>query len=286
MTKPRPYYSHRILGSRLDLATLSRLVLDVYQDLTRQDYFQEAFGYSCVDEGEVPGTAGADVIRYVARRMRREGLWPIEERCRGYSEHDLFDVIEFLHDHVSKPLDGRFHSYSNCGWHYQEFDRGEGQRRFRDEINALLGDYRTGYELSCEGEILSKAPIGFMPLHEGLDGLQFYPSHVDPRIRAAERKFRRYGASLDDRRDAVRSLADVMERLRPQMKTLLTRKDEADLFEIVNRFGIRHHDLSQKVDYDQEVWLRWMFYHYMATIQAVLWFIRKQEESRRSAIQQ
>jgi len=71
--------------------------------------------------------------------LHKENLWPIGAKCLGYSEDDLFDVIEFLHDHVSRPIDGYFHSYGNCGYHYSSFNKEEGQAELRTRMNRLLG---------------------------------------------------------------------------------------------------------------------------------------------------
>lgn len=39
----------------------------------------------------------------------------------------LFDVIEVMHDLVSKPIEGRLHDINGCGWHYETFNRTDGQ---------------------------------------------------------------------------------------------------------------------------------------------------------------
>lgn len=78
-----------------------------------------------------------------------------------------------------------------------------------------------------------------------------------------------------DRRDAVRDLADVLESLRSEAKTVLTKRDEADLFNLANNFGIRHFNAQQKMEYDQDIWLSWMFYYYLATIHAVTRLIER-----------
>lgn len=88
-------------------------------------------------------------------------------------------------------------------------------------------------------------------------------------------KFRRHKSTLDDRRDALRELADVLEYLRPDIKKVLASKDESDLFNIANNFGIRHHNVDQKVDYDKAIWYSWIFYYYLATIHAALRLIAK-----------
>jgi hypothetical protein len=94
--------------------------------------------------------------------------------------------------------------------------------------------------------------------------------NVQGRIDAAIQKFRRRNGSLDDKRDAVKALADVLEFLREDVKKVITNKDENDLFNIANNFGIRHHNDQQKTDYEKAIWYDWMFYHYLATTQAIL----------------
>jgi len=282
--KKRPYYSIRT-GRRadkhlalVDLPLLRRLVCDVYKIFEAKDYFQEAFGYYCVDEGYVPGNLGWDVEVQVSLSLRKMDLWPIEDRCSEYSEDDLFDVIEFLFDCVSKPIDGYYHSFNNCGWHYSEFDQETGQGEFRAEINELLRDYENGYEISREGEILALAEPGLDHLYQA-DLPDYDPENVEKRVNAAVLKFRRYRSAIEDRRDAIRDLADVLEFLRPKLKQVLTSRDESDLFNIANNFGIRHHREGQKTNYDKSIWYSWMFYYYLATIHASLRLIKKYEHS-------
>jgi hypothetical protein len=58
----------------------------------------------------------------------------------------------------------------------------------------------------------------------------------EARVGAAIQKFRRHRSSIEDRRDAVRDLADVLEFLRPKLKETLLSKDEQDLFNIAKQF--------------------------------------------------
>ena len=268
----RPYYSARSgtnPNTKPDLALLLRLFRAAYQDFERRFYFQEAFGYDCVDSGYAPGTLGSDIEAAMFLALRRDDVWPISARSASYSEEALFDVIEFLHDHVSKPDEGYYHSWNSCGWHYRTFDSEAGRLEFRRRMNELLKDYGDGYELSAAGEVLL---IGEPALESLLKASvqSGDPTNVDARVSAAVLKFRRYKSSADDRRDAVRDLADVLEYLRPRVKEVLSSKDEADIFILANNFGIRHHNAGQKTDYDKHIWLRWAFYYYLATIQAIV----------------
>ena len=99
--------------------------------------------------------------------------------------------------------------------------------------------------------------------------------NVTERVAAAKLKYRR--RSLSERKDAVRDLADVLEYLRPEVKKALKSKDESELFQLANNFGIRHHNKDQKTDYDESIWLSWMFYHYLASIHACLRLVEKRK---------
>lgn len=102
---------------------------------------------------------------------------------------------------------------------------------------------------------------------------------MDNRINKAILAFRRYHVSADEKKDAIKELADVLEFLRPRLGEAITKKDESDLFNIANNFGIRHHNDRQKTDYDKEIWLNWMFYFYIATLHTVLRILKKAEKN-------
>ncbi|MEH1892336.1 MAG: hypothetical protein V7K92_23745 [Nostoc sp.] len=276
----RRYYSTRTGKNpdavRFDLSMLCRLFRDIYLEFRTNDYFQEAFGYECVDQGEVAGKLGNDIEAQFFRILRKLNLWQIQDKCVNYSEDDFFDVIELLYDWISKPIDGFHHTHANCGWHYHTFDKKAGQKEFRDKINDILCDYKDGYELSEKGEILERPEQGLDLLFEA-NLPTCDPENVEKKVEEAILKFRRYRSSLNDRRDAIRDLVDVLEFLRAKIKKVITSNDESDLFNIANNFGIRHHNERQKTDFDQAIWYSWMFYYYLATIHACLRLIEKAE---------
>jgi hypothetical protein len=266
----RRYYSARtgrnVAATQLDLDSLKRLFLSVFGELRRKGYFQEALGLYCVDQVDLmPGRVGKDIGAYFLRQLRRPDLWPINTGIAQYSEDDLFDVIELTHDLISKPVDGTYHSFDDCGWHYSKFESDEGQREYRQELNPLLKDYAPGYELSPGGELVTRGDSDLHALMEQ-ETPELDATNVDGRVNAAVLKFRRRHATTDDKRDAVRDLADVLEYLRPKLSGIILSQDESDLFNIANNFGIRHHNERQRTDYDQDVWLDTLFYHYLNQI--------------------
>ena len=264
------YYSHRT-GTNpnqtgLPLDDIIGLFINVFTQLGEDGYFAEAFGFECTD-GDVPGKI-RNIELAILLAVRKKRLWPIPQYRNQYSEDDFFDLIEFLFQQVSKPIDGTYHNHNGCGMHWQTFNQAEGRSLFREKANEVLANYRNRFELSPLGEILLKPEEGFEPIFEA--DIPSRDANVVGRINSAVLQYRRHGSTIDDRRQAVRDLSDVLEYLRPQVKELLTAADENDLFNIANNFGIRHHNDRQKTGYDTALWLSWMFYLYLATLHVVV----------------
>jgi hypothetical protein len=278
----RAYYSIRTgknpLAGKIDLPTLLSMFSTLFVYFEDEGYFQEALGYHCLDAGFVPGKLGHDIEGVLLLELRKTGLTPIHSKIESYREEDLFDMIEFLYDHCAKPVERQFHSWNECGWHCETFERADGQVEYREKVNKVLRLYDKGYELSTEGEILELADNGLEGLFEAAIPTDD-PTNIEARVAGARTKFRRYKSSLDERRDAIRDLADVLEYLRPRVKKVLTKEDETDLFNLANNFGIRHHNSRQKQQYDRAIWYSWMFYYYLSTIHAVLRLLAKHKAS-------
>lgn len=261
----RKYYSVRKSKNPLTEDVLKMLFRAVFLQLEEKQYFDEAFGFQCVDAGWIPGTVGHQPDLFFLRHLRKSDLWPIKDKLDLYTEDDLFDVIEVLYDLVSEPLDGTHHSWNNCGMHYSTFNQPSGRAKFRTEINEILSEYKDGFELAETGEIVEKADKGVETLLSAK--LPISSGHLmQERLEDAISIFRRRRASLADRHNAVRMLADILEELRPRLKVALAKKDEGDLFNIANNFEIRHRNEKQKNQYDRALWLSWMFYFYVATL--------------------
>jgi hypothetical protein len=272
------YYSERH-GRRpetpkLSLDDLKRAAKVYLLGIQEEGYFQEHLGYSCVEGGFSPGLIGGDPQIEIMLILGKSHLWPIYGTLDDWTEDDFFDMVEFLYAHVSKPTERFYHKWDNCGWHCTAFDAQEGRTEFREKLNRLLRFYDSGFELTKTGEVLAIPPTGLVQL---VEEPIVHPDSVNVagRVNTALHKFRRHRATINDRRDAVRDLADVLEFLRPDLKRVLASQDERDLFAIANSFGIRHHKPDQRTDYDQHVWLDWIFYYYLATIHAAVRLMEK-----------
>ncbi len=279
--KKKEYYSVRTGKNKeeikFDLPMLKRGFLNIYKGFRGRYYFQEAYGYTCTDEGFVTGTIGEDIEIFFLTQLRKPDLWPVETKLEQYDEDALFDVIELLYDLVSKPLEGFEHKWNNCGWHYSTFDKKIGQSEFRSEINLFLNGYLEGYELTQNGEILLTGGPGLRELL--IEEIPTYdPKNVDEKVKYAVQKFRRHRATAEEKREAVRLLAEVLEFLRPEIRKLPLTKDEGDLFNIANNFGIRHHRPGEKTEYDHDVYLEWIFYSYLSTIHLIIRLVQTHQK--------
>jgi hypothetical protein len=267
----RQFYSTRLgrnrnaTGFAFDI--VKRLFLDLYKEMRTDGYFDEYLGWHCVDQGFVEGkirNPGLDILL----KVRTDGLWPIDEKYENYNEDDFFDVVEYLYTCVSEPVTGTYHNFSDCGMHWETFDQAKGQEVYVRRMNEVIGLYCEPFEISDSGEVLRAAEEGFQPLFEATAPTT--DRNIQPKIASAVARYRRHGSSIDERRVAVRELADILEYIRPKLKAAIDKKDEDDLFNIANNFGIRHYNAKQKTGYDAALWLSWMFYFYLATIHLAL----------------
>lgn len=266
----KKYYAERV-GEKVepyDFDTLKTVFLLKFEELERGLFFQEATGYRCVDLGVIPGTWGDNPASFFFMSLRFRNLWPIRQNIANYDEVKLFSVIEFLFDYVSEPQHTWNHTWMNCGWHSSTYDKAKGKMKYKDELNRILKEYKSGYELSDAGEVLQISPSGLETIIAEIPKTSD-PKNIDDRVHSAITKYKRYSATIDDKKDAVRTLADVLEFLRKE-GIRLPGKDDDVLFQIINCFDIRHHNREQQGDYDKEVWYDWMFYTFLSSINVLL----------------
>jgi hypothetical protein len=217
-----------------------------------------------VDGNGDSDTTMSDVLRRWVGKPQLADL-PVDQ----WSEDDLCDYVEVMHDIAARPTRGWFHSYGGCGWHPSDYDRASGQALYRWRINQVLDASTLGLRLAAEGEDIGRV-VRVLP--SGLDELVAELADVDvtgdPTVPHAITLFRHHGATREDRRAAVRALADVLEAHRPLLKEELLSKDEGALFQIANQFGIRHRNANQQTDYPDE-YLDWLFHWYLATVDLI-----------------
>lgn len=266
------YYAARTgaVTNSISLDLLKRSFRVVYSRFETDNYFYEALGHKCVDGAngyqfrDIPGAWDDDVETFIFMKTKQTDTWPLKDKLVTFDEAKLFSILEFLYDYVSKPIKGERHMWENCGMHYYEFDKDAAKNEYRTEINKLLRDYGSGYELSEGGYIRQLPKSGMERLLDASSYVSKDPNNLDDRINATIRKYTRHGATMEDKKGALQELGGVLEFLRETIK--LHSKDDDALFTILNKFDIRHHNQSQMKEYAKDVWYDYFFYTFLASV--------------------
>lgn len=279
------YYSTRNDKNPLTIHILLEQFFEIYKIFVEIGFFQETFGYHCEDfeciESFGKYKSPQQIYTNFLLQLNKKRIYPIEHYYEGYSEDDLFDVIEYLYNNISLPVNPKYHFFftsktiiSGRGPHYivDSYDKEKGQVRWRSAMNRILEIYKRGYFLTEEGYIEQVPPKGLEPLLEE-PLIEYDPKNVNNRVDAAIEKFKLSRNSLEDKLNAIRDLAGVLEFLQKNDKLkvgLISNADETDIFKIANSYAIRHHNNTQKVNYNKDIWYDWIFYSYLNTISAVV----------------
>ncbi len=264
------YYTERnsSTDNKIDLSGLQDCFLSCYQEYEAKYYFLELLGDYCEFACDFKTKKKfGDVEQAIFRKTGLKDVWPFREWIGTYSKEDIFTLIEFLYDNVSKPMLYECSDY-RCTYHSRSFNNLEGQNEFRKDINAFLRKFETGYRLSEEGYVLLIAPLELEVLVNNEISTD-KEKEVDERIKDATNKYLKFDSTISDKKDAVRTLGDVLEYLR-EHKIILEGQDNKDLFNILNNFDLRHHNKIQHFEYDKEVWYEYFFYTFLSSINFLL----------------
>jgi hypothetical protein len=279
MIKPdRRYFSARKGKPSVSAGEAKWRLESLYILFRNKDYFKEKLRVEKRDTD----TLAREAVVFLGFRAFPISQWDPED----ITEDHIFDVIEFLYDHISKPgVMVEMPSDSGYGyWDYDSYDESAGKEEFRAAANLMLGEIGEGFELEKDGQIRANGVQGIQHILKA-EIVPFDEVHVDSKVAAAIERWRKRHATIEDKKEAVRLLADVFEWLRDtkQLQGALDKKDESDLFNIANNFAIRHHQQAQKANYDKAIWYNWMFHFYLATYHASIRLLLKK---RRGKIQE
>ncbi|MGW4689659.1 hypothetical protein ACWEPM_32870 [Streptomyces sp. NPDC004244] len=269
---PRPYWPQRQgRGLSVDGSTARDARRDfarIVGDFEENGYLVEHFGEECVDDpNELP-----DASALIERRLGIPDLWPLAPET--WDEDTFYGLIEVFHDLVSRPRMRDLHTWNNCGWHHSEFHNGPARILYRAKVNELLHNAGTEYELASEGEDLGRLVAVTDEARSQLvhQVLSESPPDVTADVRHAIALYRSRDASPESKRSAIFNLGRVLEERRALIKDQLG-KDEGALFEIANRFDLRHRRADQRGEYD-EAFLDWIFWWYLGTVELTNELIR------------
>ncbi len=185
-----------------------------------------------------------------------------------WDDSTFYGLIEVYHDLVSRPRERHYHDYAMCGWHYSHFSATAGREVYRWKANELLQAAGISYRLADSGEDLGRLVAVFDDGRSALLAKVLGRTQPDTatRVQHAVALFRRRGATDEDKRSALITLAGILEERRQLIKAELVSADEGALFQIANKFAIRHQNKQQLSDYDP-AFLDWVFWWYLGTVE-------------------
>src|SRR5262249_12363140 len=208
---------------------------NLYLLFRNKDYFKQNAG---ITHNYLP-----DPIKHEAAIALNFQLFPITKWVESdITEDHVFDALEFLYDHVSKP--GEWGSVvDRSGFECQDYlsyDIEAGREEFRKKANTFLADYKSGFELTKDGLVLALGTAGLQEILSA-EIVAYDEANVDSKVRSAIAKWRNRHLSWSERKEAIRELADVFEWLKKTkaLGKVLDGKDESVLFDLANNFGIR-----------------------------------------------
>ncbi|MED0958425.1 hypothetical protein [Bacillus paramycoides] len=254
------YYAERnglLSKKKHNLRDLRDLFVLFHNTLRNEGYLVEFYGGVDNWGTRQSGICGDNMDVFCFSKTGFKGLLPVDYDLR-YKEEEIFTLIEMFYTYVNDE---------------DIFSTIKGKDVYRERINKILNNYGTGWELVKEGYVRELVNDGLSLLLEQ----SYDDSDTITEINKTKHEFLKYGATLDDKKDALIRLGNIMEPLRAEMTTKISKEDTSAIFNILNNFQLRHNNANQKTDYDKDIYYPWMFYQMLAALDAFL-KIKEQEQ--------
>ena len=174
----RKYFSSRNDNKSITIIELHSRLLSIFAHFHKKDYFKEKLGVSCNDNPSDANNLANILLGFTP--------FPLQTWLKtDVSENNIFDTLEFLFDHISKPNELiEMRSETNYSYFdYSSYNQVEGQKEFLMMANVSLKDYGVGYELVQDGKILSVDNEGLEQILNA-EVLQYDEINVDILINA------------------------------------------------------------------------------------------------------
>lgn len=269
-----PFYNERnglIDGPiQIGLDELRILFYRIYQTMDDEGYFEAGFnGLEQINYGNAvrlkPPILYPSPDVYFLTKGGHNNLYPIDRHFTEYSEGDLFTVIEILYS-----CTGKYERQERGGY---IFVQDEYKPIFAEHINSILKFYDEGYYLEPVQGFIMKMPNEALQELLADDVAEILDEDVMGRLKGAATSFYRFDADLEQKRQAIFTLAGILEPIRAELKETLNNVYEINknthdklIFDIVNNFDIRHNKEGQYTEYQREIWYDWMMQYYTSVI--------------------
>ena len=98
MKERKNFYSERMgqKKSPIRLPDLRLAISIIFDKYNNSQYFQDAFGFKCVDLGYVAGRMDLTMGKHITLEFMGKNVWPIEEQYDKWDENTCFDIIKYF----------------------------------------------------------------------------------------------------------------------------------------------------------------------------------------------
>ncbi|MBC9944182.1 hypothetical protein ICL81_06600 [Leucobacter sp. cx-328] len=255
---------------RIQRKRFSEAFLELIDEMQDLGYFPKALPRGCVDDR---GSWGFDLSAEISKAIKCNIVWPddLKQESLSFPDDVLYSVIEYFHDQAQRPRTRSLHETFGCGYHYENFSKASGGVVYRWRVNELLDSYDVGLRLGNQGDetgkLIQHAALNLDELGDQAIAVDAFDR--DRTVADAIQLYRKRAATTTDRRAAIAQLANYLELRRSELKKVqFSSGDESALFQIFNKFMIRHGDSAQRGDYGDE-YLDWIFWTSVSAIQLV-----------------
>lgn len=286
--QPPVYFAERHSGGRLDPGPDSRFTfaedfVQLLNEMSAEGYFPKILPKLCEDD-RWPADP-IDVARELRRATKQEVEWPLTSAdAKLLPDLTIYSLVEYFNDQAQRPRSAQWHNWDNCGYDYSDFNRESGGAVYRWRVNALLKDHKAPLMLGSVGAERGRLIHSFSHEQDALltDELENRVEHPADEVAQAIRMFRARNANNIEKRAALGLLYRRLEPQRKYLEAKTTKGDVEDIFNIANRYHIRH-SIGKQFREERAEYLDWMFWNFFSMVRLLDALEAKQKAGEQSA---
>lgn len=284
--QPPVYFAERHSGGHINLDPDSRFTfvedfVELLNTMSSVGYFPKILPKVCEDNWTEP----IDVAREIRRATKQVVEWPLSATdAKLLPDVTVYSLVEYFNDQAQRPRKAEWHNWNNCGYDYLHFNRESGGAVYRWRVNTFLAYHKAPLRLGSVGAERGRLIHSFSREQDAVLTQEVENRVGSPKDEVAHaiRMFRARNANNIDKRA---SLALLYKRLEPKRKYLenkTTKGDVDDIFNIANRYHIRH-SVGKQFSEEREEYLEWMFWNFLSMVRLLDALEARQKGEEKSA---
>lgn len=285
--RPPVYFAERHSGGHSDLEpddryTFAEDFIELVNSMSSNGYFPKILPKICEDDN---WTEPIDAAKEISRATKQVVDWPLSPMdAKHLSEVTVYSLVEYFNDQAQRPRKAEWHNWNNCGYDYSAFNRESGGAVYRWRVNNLLSQHKAPLRLGSVGDERGRLVHAFSREQDALltNEVENRAENPGDEVAHAIRMFRARNANNIDKRAALALLYKRLEPKRKYLEGKTTKGDVDDIFNIANRYQIRH-SIGKQFNEEREEFLEWMFWNFFSMVRLLDALEAKQRAKEESA---